>query len=56
MSSPKKCKPLKCKTFTQKAMKFEQKIPVDVFMVKCPFRTKTCVCENEKESLTEAYY
>ncbi len=52
----KKCQPLKCKTFTKKALVYETKMPVDVFMVKCPYRTRKCLCENEKESLTEAFY
>ena len=52
----KTCKPLRCKTFAKKAQQYEQKLPVDVFVVKCPFRTSDCKCENEKESLTEAFY
>lgn len=52
----KKCLPLRCKTFTKKAHAFEQKMPVDVFVVKCGFRTPQYLCENEKEALTEVYY
>lgn len=55
-ASPKKCQPLKCKTFAQKAYKFEEKMPVDVFVVKCPYRTHDNCCENAKESLREVFY
>ena len=55
MKVSKRCKPLKCKTFTRKAQQFEEKTPVAVFVVKCPYRAKD-LCGNEKEALTEVFY
>ena len=52
----KKCKPLNCKYFAQRAYKIEEKIPVDTIVVKCTFRTHDNLCENEKESLREKFY
>ena len=52
----KECSPLKCKYFSQRAYKFEDKYPVDIFVTKCPFRTHDNLCTNDKESLNENYY
>jgi len=56
MATLKKCNPLNCKTFARRAEKLETKMPVDVLVVKCPYRTQKCECTNEKESLTERFY
>lgn len=56
MGGTKKCQPLKCKYFSRLAKQLEHKIPVDVLVVKCPYRSSDNFCGNVKESLKEVYY
>jgi hypothetical protein len=56
MSESKKCKPLKCKTFSKVAVQFETRQPIDVIVVNCPFRTPKCECVNQKETLVTPTY
>jgi hypothetical protein len=45
-----KCQPLKCETFKRMFDRFYDKVPVDAFVVKCPYRSKDC-CMNGQEKL-----
>ncbi|MFA5307768.1 MAG: hypothetical protein WC365_10025 [Candidatus Babeliales bacterium] len=47
-----KCSPLKCKTFFRLFDKFYDRLPVDRFVVNCPYRAKSMVCGNDKENLS----
>jgi len=46
-----KCNPTKCKTFFRLFDKFYDRVPVDRFVVNCPYRAKNMVCGNTKENL-----
>ena len=47
----KKCKPLNCHRFKSQFERFYERVPADVFVVKCPFRNEHNECSNVKETL-----
>jgi hypothetical protein len=46
----KKCQPTKCETFARMFVRFYEKVPVDRFVVNCPYRMRV-FCMNGGEKL-----